>query len=461
MTGSPEARPASARSGMFSSLTFRDFRLLWFGNIAATFAMQMQMVARGWLVYDMTSSPMALTWVMLSFMLPSVVFSLAGGVIADRLRKRSIMIVSGTLNTVATALLAWIVYSGEITFWHFIYFGLFNGTVLAFSMPARASVTPEIVGRDQVVNAMALQSATFNLSRIVGPTVAGGLIALVAAGDTSSTEGVGIVFFVVAALYATSVVCTALIHYQGNPHHAGGSPLEDVIEGFRFMRRERIVLGLLVMGFVPMTFGFSVSFLLPAFNADIIHGGPDTLGILMTGAGVGALGGSLLLARAGDIGRKGHVMFFAGYLWAIFVAAFALSETLLSALLFGAATGLFGAVMGSLNMSVVQIALPDEIRGRVMAIMMMTHGFMPLGIIPISAVAESVGINMALLLASCLLAVSLFALRLWIPELATIDKGHRGEEELETKAEAKAKAKTEAKADTKTKEDRDPLGEAP
>ncbi|MFV2090488.1 MAG: MFS transporter, partial [Pseudomonadales bacterium] len=360
---------------MFASLRFRDFRLLWFGSIAATFAMQMQIVARGWLVYEMTSSPMALTWVMLSFMLPSVIFSLGGGVIADRLRKRSIMVVSGSLNTIATALLAAIVYSGEVTFWHFIYFGVFNGTVLALSMPARASVTPEIVGRDLIVNAMALQSATFNLSRIVGPALAGGLIALVGAGDTSSAQGVGIVIFVVAVLYLLSVICTALIHYQGNPHQQSKNPIADIVEGFSFMRRERIVLGLLVMGFVPMTFGFSVTFLLPAFNADIIHGGPDTLGILMTGTGVGALAGWLVLARAGDIGRKGRVIFYAGYLWAISVAAFALSETLIAALVFGAVTGLFGAVMGSLNMSVVQIALPNEIRGRVMAIMMMAHGF--------------------------------------------------------------------------------------
>jgi MFS family permease len=238
-----------------------------------------------------------------------------------------------------------------------------------------------------------------------------------------------LVIFVVAVLYAVSVVCTALLHYQGKPHQQGGSPIADVVEGFRFMRRERLVLGLLVMGFVPMTFGFSVTFLLPAFNADIIHGGPDTLGILMTGIGIGALAGSLLLARAGDIGNKGRVMFYAGYLWAIFVAAFALSETLVGALLFGAVTGLFGAVMGSLNMSVVQIALPDEIRGRVMAIMMMAHGFMPLGIIPISAVAENVGIDMALLMAAFLLAGSLLLLRLWMPELAAIDRGHGENEE--------------------------------
>ena len=415
----------AATGGLFSSLAFRDFRLLWFGNVAATFAMQMQMLARGWLIYDMTASPLALTWVMLSFMLPSVLFSLAGGVIADRLRKRSVMITSSVFNTVATAALAAIVYSGEVTFWHFIYFGLFNGTVLALSMPARASVTPEIVGRDQVVNAMALQSATFNLSRIVGPTLAGGLIAVFAAGDTTSAEGVGIVMYTVAALYLVSVICTAFIHYQGEPHGTGDStPLDDIREGFRFMREERLVLGLLVMGFVPITFGFSVTFLMPAFNADVILGGPDTLGLLMTAAGAGALGGSLLLARAGDIGHKGRVIFQAGYLWAIFIGAFALSGSLIAAIVLGAICGLFGAVMGSLNMSVIQITLPDEIRGRVMAIMMMANGFMPLGIMPVSAVAERWGIDLALLLAAVLLGLSLIALRLWIPGLAAIDNGH-------------------------------------
>lgn len=417
---------------MFASLSFRDFRLLWFGSMAATFAMQMQIVARGWLIYDMTSSPMALTWVMLSFMLPSILFSLFGGVLADRLRKRSIMIVSGTLNTLATLILAIIVYLGEITFWHFIYFGVFNGTVLALSMPARASVTPEIVGKAHVVNAMALQSATFNLSRIVGPALAGGLIALVAAGDTNSSQGVGIVLFVVAALYGGSALSIVWLRYQGKPHTSGSRPLEDIKEAFRFMRQERIVAGLMIMGFVPMTFGYSVTFLLPAFNADVIGGGPDTLGLLLAGSGIGALTGSLVLARLGDIGRKGRVMFYAGYLWAVFLAGFALSQTLVIALLFGLATGLFGAVMGSLNMSVVQISLPDHIRGRVMAIMMMAHGFMPIGIIPISAVAENVGIDVALLLAAFLLVASLFLLRLWIPELASIDRGHRGDDSKST-----------------------------
>ncbi len=428
---------------MFSSLQFRDFRYLWVANLAATFAMQMQMVARGWLIYDMTSSPLALTWVMLSFMLPSIVFSLAGGVIADRMRKRSIMIFSQLLNTIATVLLAIIIYQGDITFWHFIYFGLFNGTILAMSMPARSSVTPEIVGRDHVVNAMALQSATFNLSRILGPAMAGMLIAAFAAGDTSSTEGVGIVFFVIAALYGVSVLCTTLLDYQGNPERRDSTAFADMVEGFQYMKQQRIVLGLLVMGFVPMTFGFSVTFLLPAFNADIINGGPDDLGILMTAAGAGALLGSLILARAGDINGKGRMLYLSGYLWAVFVAMFSLSESMLSAMIFGALAGLSGAIMGSLNMSLIQITVPDAIRGRVMAIMMMAHGFMPIGIIPISATAEFVGIDTALLLAGLLLAGSLLLLRLWIPELAQINRGH-GEEDQEPESAAHASAPPQA-----------------
>ena len=118
---------------MFQALVIRDFRLLWIANLIAAFAMQMQMVARGWLIYDLTSSPLALTWVILSFMLPSFVFSLWGGVIADRVRKKPIMIVAQLVNAAATVALATIVYLGEVTFWHFIYFGLFNGTVMSFS----------------------------------------------------------------------------------------------------------------------------------------------------------------------------------------------------------------------------------------------------------------------------------------------------------------------------------------
>jgi MFS family permease len=424
---SPEASETDSRhkTGMFHSLYIRDFRFLWFSNLCASFAMQMQGIARGWLIYDMTNSAMALAWVMLSFMLPSFIFSLFGGVLADRLHKKPIMIVSQLLNTVATALLAYIVYSGDVTFWHFIYIGLFNGTVLSFSMPARSAVIPEVVGKDNLVNAMALQSATFNLSRILGPALAGVLIAVFAAGDTTSTYGVGIVFFIIAGLYFASVLGTLMLHYVGEPsEREKKTPFEDIKEGFRYMRDEKLILGLLIMGFVPFTFGWSVSFLLPAFNKDVLGGGPDDLGLLMTGIGAGALAGSLILARLGDFSGKGRVMFISAYFWAASVAMFALSTNLYLAIVVGAVTGLFSALLGSLNMSVVQMAIPQEIRGRVMSIMMMSHGLMPLGVLPVSALAEFVGIDAALMFSAVMLALSMILLGYFFPDLKRIDKGH-------------------------------------
>ena len=417
---------------MFQSLGIRDFRLLWVANLVASFAMQMQMVARGWLIYDITSSPLALSWVVLSFMLPSFMFSLWGGVLADRLRKKPIMIGGQLVNAAATVVLAAIVYRGEVTFWHFIYFGLFNGTVMSLSMPARAAVVPEVVPPRVMVNAMALQSATYSAARVVGPALAGWLIALFAGvggneAGASSTTAVGIVLYVIAAMYLVSVGATALLRYQGKPTpRPDAKMLADIAEGFRYMGRERIVLGLLIMGIVPMMFGFTPTFLAPVFNKDILDGDPQTLGYLMTGMGVGSLAGSLLLARLGDIGAKGRVMFACCYAWALGVVGFALSPTLALAMAFGVVTGIFSSLASSLNMSIVTLAIAPEVRGRVMSIMMMSFGVMPLGMIPIAAAAEFTGIASALLGSAVLLAVSMAALGLWFPELRKIDKGHGG-----------------------------------
>ena len=372
--GQDNPRPAATfyPRGMFASLIIADFRFVWSSNLAASFAMQMEMVARGWLIYDMTKSPLALTWVMLSSMLPSMVFSLAGGVIADRMGKKTIMIAAQILSTTAIFALATIIYQGQVTFWHFIWFGLFHGTVVSLSMPARSSIIPELVGRRYLVNAMALQSSTFNLSRILGPTLAGALIAAFAAGDTASTAGVGIVFYGIGALHIASVACTFMMRNRGNPSRRRDTTvLTDVADGFRYMKQERIVVGLLIMSIGPMTFGFTSQMLLPAFNSDVIGGGPEDLGLILTAMGAGALTGSLTLARLGDISRKGRVLFVSAYLCynplAVSLAAFALTTTTFWAMFLGLFTGLFGSIMGSLNMSIVQLAVRAHVRGRVNA----------------------------------------------------------------------------------------------
>jgi Na+/melibiose symporter-like transporter len=284
---------------------------------------------------------------------------------------------------------------------------------------------PEVVGEANLVNAMALQSATFNLARILGPAIAGVFIAVFAAGNTTSTTGVGIVFFIIAGLYLIAVIATAMVKRAGHPAASNdASPLEDAKEGFLYMWQDKIILGLMIMSFVPFTFGFSASFLLPAFNKDIIGGGPDDLGLLMTGMGAGAFFGSMILARLGDIKRKGRVMFVSAILWAITVAGFAFSQNLVMALVMGAAIGFFSSIFGALNMSVIQLMVRPDIRGRMMAIMMMAFGLMPLGVIPVSALAEFAGIDIALMFAAAMLALSMGLLAYFFPNLLKLDKGH-------------------------------------
>lgn len=187
-----------ASRDIYSTLSVRNFRWLWIGSLSSSFAMNMQIIARGWLVYALTSSATDLAWVTLSFMLPSVVFSLYGGVLADRLPKRGVIIIAQSMNCVATLLMALIIFRGEVSFWDFIWFGFFNGSVLALSMPARQAFVPELIPEKLIFTAMALNTTGWNLSRIIGPAFAGLLIAFLADGDKTSTYGVGIVYLVIA-----------------------------------------------------------------------------------------------------------------------------------------------------------------------------------------------------------------------------------------------------------------------
>ena len=425
-TSSASASTLSGWPAMFESLRIRDFRLLWTANLGANLAMQTQMTARGWFVYDLTKSEVALVWVTLSFMLPQVVFSLAGGVLADRVHKRTIMVAAQSMNVLATLVLGTVLITGHVNFWWFIVTGALNGTVLSFSMPARSTIIPEIVGQKSLVNAMAMQSMVFNMSRIIGPALAGLVIWIFAAGHKSSAFGVAIAYYFISAMYLCSVVCTAMVRHSGAPlqRRQPTTPLQDVTEGLRYMRDEKLILGLMMLGFVPMTFGFTASSLMPSFNHNVIAGGAAALSMLTGAMGAGALCASLMLARFGDISFKGRVMFITGAIWAVTLSLFAFSSVWIAALACCAVLGLCGSIFGNLSATTMQLAMRPEVRGRVMSIMMMTQGMMPLGVMPMGLIAKHYGISISLALAGAFLGLSLIGLNYCFPNLKRIDKGH-------------------------------------
>jgi len=417
------ARPED--KSMFASLKVGDYRYLWVGMLASAFALNMQLVAQGWLVYEMTASAMNLTWVTLAFMVPQVIFSLVGGVLADRVAKKPVIGFAPILNGVATLAMAIIIMFGDVTFWDFIWVGAINGTALALSIPARTALIPEIVGESLIFNAMAFNTTSWNLSRILGPALAGFMIAIFAGGDTSSTYGVGLVYFVLSALYFISAVTVIFISHHGRPEkREKRHPLHEMNEGIVYVVRSPVVGGLILLSILPFLFGLTINTLLPAFSTDMLKGGPDDLGLLMTGMGTGAILGSLALAKLGGLRNKGYWLLATSAAWGILVSLFGLTTDFGLATLVIGLIGFISAINMSMNRSLVQLQVEQHMRGRIMSIDMMTHGLMPLGVLPIGYIAETVSVPAALVTSGAILCISTILLGAMMPRVRSINVGY-------------------------------------
>ena len=401
----------------------RNFLWLWIGSLASSFAMNMQIIARGWLVYTLTSSAVDLAWVTMSFMLPTVLFSLYGGVLADRLPKRSVIVGSQALNCVATLIMAYIIFLEAVTFWDFIWFGFFNGAVLALSMPARQAFVPELIKERLVFAAMGLNTAGWNLARIVGPALAGLLIALIAGGDKTDHFGVGVVYLVIAGLYFMSAITMLFIDRSGQVKQAAtASAWEDVKEGLRYVWAHPPIFGLIVLSIIPFLFGMPLNTLLPAFNEEILGGHADDLGFLVSAMGGGAIVGSFMMAAMGDLRRKAVWLIVSCLIWGVMTSLFGLAHTQVAAIGLIVVIGWFSSWNMSMNRGMLQMQVTDAMRGRIMSIDMMSHGLMPLGVFPISWIAEYYDVGTALIVSGGAFIV-LTLLSVWlIPAVRVTDR---------------------------------------
>ncbi|MCZ6659730.1 MAG: MFS transporter [Gammaproteobacteria bacterium] len=413
-----------AARDIFTALQVRDFRWLWIGSLGSSFAMNMQIIARGWLVYTLTSSALDLAWVTLSFMVPQVAFSLWGGVMADRIPKKRIIVLAQSMNCIATIVFGLIIFTDRIEFWDFIWFGFFNGTVLALSMPARQAFVPELIPERLIFTAMALTTTSWNLSRIVGPAFAGFMIAFVAAGDTSSTYGVGIVYFIIASLYFVSAATMLLVSARGMVKEPDDkSALTDVADGLRYVWSNPPVFGLILLSVVPFLFGMPLNTLLPAFNEDILGGGPEDLGLLMSSMGVGAIIGSLMLAAMGELRHKGAWLIATCVGWGAFTIAVGWAQTIYFAAAMVGCIGWLSSWNMSLNRGLLQLQIDSHMRGRIMSIDMMSHGLMPLGVIPISIIAERYDVATALMVAGAAFVTAILLMTVLSQSVRRVEEG--------------------------------------
>ncbi|HEX6164537.1 MAG TPA: MFS transporter [Vicinamibacterales bacterium] len=355
------------------ALTHRNFRLLWLGALTSSIGTWMQKVAQAWLIVTLTESNSAFYLGLDSFAgeLPILLFTLLGGVVADRRDRRHLMLSSQTVQMIVAFILAGLVYTGVITVWMVIALSFISGCGQAFGGPAYQSLIPTLVGKEHLPNAVALNSIQFNLARVIGPVVAGA--ALASFGMTACFGLNGISFlFVIAAILALRDVHV--------PPVATESIVDQMKGGLRYVKNSPSLMSVMSLGFIVAFLGFPILTFLPVITKDVFGRDVDFYSRLMTFAGGGAVTGALIVAY---IGRHRHI----GRLLLVFLALFGAATVLFalsrspavsSAILFIAGSLL--VMCTSLNTSLAQLLAPAELRGRVVSIYLLAfRGGSPLG----------------------------------------------------------------------------------
>ncbi|MCY3543051.1 MAG: MFS transporter [Chloroflexi bacterium] len=416
----PRRRRGSRRdsilsSPIFETLQISDFRWIWVGSFISFMAMNMQMITRGWLVLRLENdSPLALVLVMVSFAAPMTIVSLVGGALADRFPKKNLVIISQTVNAVLTFILAMLDASGTIWFGAVLIIGVLNGSMMAINMPSRQALISDIVPETKLMNAVALNNSAMNLTRIVGPAVAGFLIIFI---DTSG------VFYLISFIYVFAVLSLFMVKTNTVQARkdAKKSVGKDIFEGLRYVWADMQLRGLIMMAFLPSLFGFTLFALLPVWAREALNVNSSDLGILMTMMGVGALIGTLGLAGVRGFNRRGMLLLGCGVTWGIALIALANSMIFPVAMPFLLIIGLISSVHMSLNMTLTQLIAAPEMRGRVMSIMMMTFGLMPIGALPFGTIAEYIGTANALTISGAMLSLLILAFAFAYPAFRRIE----------------------------------------
>ena len=407
-----DARPRQASTRPRLSLVLRAFkhrnyRLFFGGQFISLTGTWMQSLAQSWLVYRLTGSAVLLGFVAFSGQFPVFLFATLGGAFADRHNRHRILVATQTASMLLAFVLAALTLTHHVQVWHVFVLASLLGVVNAFDIPTRQAFVTEMVGREDLINAIALNSSMFNGARIVGPALAGILVA---------TVGEGWCFFANAISYIAVIAGLLLMEIKARERlHLPGSTLASIIEGFGYVGRTGPVRSLLSLIGLISLLGMPYVVLMPIFADQILHGGARGLGLLMGASGVGALIGALSLAARSGARGLGRLVAFAaaGFGISLILFSFSRSFWLSAALLLP--VGFFMIVEMASTNTLIQTLVPDNLRGRAMAVYgMMFMGMAPLGALLAGVIAHRLGapITVALGGAVCIVASIVFGLRL-------------------------------------------------
>ena len=407
-------RPARRPINPFRALqVHRNFRLFWTGQTVSLIGTWMQQVGVGWLALELTNSAFMVGLVSAAGSFPVLLFSLYGGVVADRHSKLRIVIICQVLLLVEATALWWFTWSGRINIGWLLTIATFGGVISAFEIPARQAMIVELVTREDIVDAIALNSGGFNLARIVGPSIAAIVLA---------KFGLAWCFGIDAFSYLAVLGSLARIRLpRWTPLQHLVSPFEQLRHGFDYIRRSRSVSGLIGIIAVYSIFGFQYLTMMPVIARDVLHTGASGYGLLLTFVGIGALTGALSLAGLGGRIRRGRLFNVTAYAFPGLTILFSLTRSVHLAAFVLIFLGLTMLINSALANGILQSVVPDELRGRVMATYIFVYvGFTPIGSFIAGTMARFVGVQWAIFSGGAvMLAYSLWAFRKY-PEIRAV-----------------------------------------
>ena len=372
---------------MLRALRHRNYRLLFFGQLISLCGVWMQITAQGWLVLRLTNSPLWLGLIAAAQSLPVLLLSLHAGALADKAPKRTLLLVTQSVSMISALLLALLLYSGLIQVWHVLAAALIGGIVAAVENTARQAFTIELVGREDLMNAIALDSMVFNGSRIIGPATAGALVAAIGEAPAFLFNGLSFLAVIIGLL---------LMRLRPFQAPARQSSLGHLREGIAYIVGEPKVRLLLLQIGLLCVFGLAYVPLLPSFARDVLGGDALVFGLVASTNAAGALCAALAIALFGDRIPRVKYMTIALLSYSIFLGGFTLARDLLPALLLIARVGWAGITSLTISNTLLQSIVPDALRGRVMSVfVLMVMGVSQLSGLLLAGIADLVG-NVAL-----------------------------------------------------------------
>ena len=410
-------RPIATLKRTFNSLGVTSYRNLWIGFLLQMGGMQMLLLTGGYYIYELTGRASLLGIAIASAAIPAVSLALFGGVFADRFEKKRVIQIGQGISLLVAVFVAVSISTGTITWMHLVAASFVQGSAMPLMMPARQAIIPQLVGMNRLQNAIALNSMVMSLSFMAAPTLAGILIAAV---------GIEVVYYIISGMYVAGLFFTQLLPKLVTPSRdAPTTILGDIKDGLKYVSSNRIIFPLLFLSLVTVVLAMPIRFILPIFAKDVFLVGPEGLGPMMGIMGLGALGGTLVIATLGKVARRGFALLTSGILSGLTLLAFAalsyFAPVYTAALAILVVIGIIQAARMTLNSSLMMEYADQEYRGRVMSIFSLIMGVMPAGVLPITVLADQIGAPIALGIMAVLLILVATTMLLASPRLRQLE----------------------------------------